>query len=458
MLGIDDTTRKWWILVAMGAVWGLVLLDEIVVAVALPTIRDDLAMAEVAAHWVVSIYLLVFTVFAAAGGRLGDMTGFKSTLALGAVLFGLASLGCGFADSGASLIASRGVEGLGAAMLFPATLSVVMLVFPKEQRGMAIGVLAAVGTVFMAAGPLVGGFLTEVLSWRWIFWINVPIVLACALLLSIAWIDLPRQERRSAFDTVGLATLVVGLSLLVYAIMEGESLGWTQAAILASLIGGVVLLALFVWLEARRDDPLIEIDLFRSAEFSACTLIILVSQYGKISLFVFGALYLHDELGMSPLTTGLALMVAVWAFPFLSAPAGRLADKYGSRRLLLSGLSVATVGILWLGFAVAWDSYVWLLPGFILWGLGMPFCYSPTLRTMANAAPLDKQGQTSGIGITARILGGTLGMAVGSTLLLMTGDFAAVFVTTAATVAAGVVFGWFAIERLEAEPVRADRV
>jgi EmrB/QacA subfamily drug resistance transporter len=453
VLGINEATRKWWILIAMGAVAGLMMLDETVVAVALPTMRDDLTMSEVASHWVISAYFLVFTVFAAAGGKIGDMAGFRGVTLTGATLFGLASLACGFADSGAMLIAARVFQGLGAALIFPATVAMVTIVFPKEQRGMAIGVLAAIGTSFLALGPLIGGFLTEIMSWPWIFWINVPVVVAIVAIVLIAWADPPRREVRSRLDHGGLASSVIGLALLVFAIMEGASLGWTQAVILASLAGGVALLALFVWLETRREDPLIEVDLFRSAEFSACTLVLLIGQFSKITLIVYGALYLQDDLSMAPLTAGLALLVAVAAFPFMSPVVGRLADRYGARRLVLGGLSVATLGMLWLGIAVAWDSYVLLLPGLILWGLGMPFCYAPTLRTMANAVPQEKQGQTSGIGITARLLGGTLGMAVSSTLLVMTGYFAVVFIATACVMAAAVLFGWLAIERRPKEAV-----
>jgi len=452
MAGINEATRKWWILTAMGAVAGLIMLDETVVAVALPTMRHDLQMSQVASHWVISAYFLIFTVFAAAGGRLGDMAGFRSVSLVGATLFGLASLACGAADSGSILIAARVVQGFGAALIFPATVAMVTIVFPKEQRGMAIGVLAAVGTSFLALGPLVGGFLTEILSWHWIFWINVPIVAAIVAVVLVAWVDVPRQAERARIDHGGLATLVIGLVLFIFAIMEGASWGWTNGIVLACLAGGVVFLVLFAWLETRRDDPLIEVDLFRSAEFSACTLVLLIGQFSKIALVVYGALYLQKDLGMAPLTAGLALLVAVAAFPFMSAPVGRLADKYGARRPVLGGLSLATLGMLWLGLSVAWDNYVLLLPGLVLWGLGMPFCYAPTMRTMANAVPQEKQGQTSGVGITARLLGGTLGMAVSSTLLVMTGYFTVVFVVTALVMAAVVLFGWFTIEPQDGEP------
>jgi EmrB/QacA subfamily drug resistance transporter len=451
MPAINEATRKWWILAAMGGVAGLIMLDETVVAVALPTIRHDLGMSQVAAHWVISAYFLLFTVFAAAGGKLGDVAGFRTLLLVGSSVFGLASLACGFAEGGGLLIAARAAQGIGAALIFPATIAMVTIAFPKEQRGMAIGTLAAVGTMFLALGPLVGGFLTEIVSWRWIFWINVPIVLAIVAIVLVAWVDLPREGERARFDAVGLVALVAGLAMVVFAIMQGAVWGWTQTSIVALLAGGIVLMALFTLVEARRDKPLIDVDLFRIASFSACTLVLFVGQFSKIALIVFAALYLQSSVGMSPLDAGLALLVAVAAFPFLSPLVGRMADKFGARRPVLGGLALATLGTFWIGVVLAWDSYVLMLPGLIMWGLGMPFCYAPTMRAMANAVPQDKQGQIGGIVITARLLGGTFGMAIGSTLLATTGTFTVVFLATAGLMLAAVAVGYAAIETGEGE-------
>ena len=447
MLPVNDTNRKWWILVAMGAVAGLIMLDETVVGVALPTVRQDLGMSQVAAHWVVSAYFLVFTAFAAAAGKLGDYLGFRNVLLAGAAVFGLASLACGFAESGAFLIAARAVQGLGAAVIFPATVAMTTIVFPQDQRGMAIGILAAIGTTFLAVGPLVGGFLTEIISWHWIFWINVPIVALTILIVLVAWVDLPRESERPPFDTGGLVVLVVGLGMLIYAIMQAGTWGWTDGIVVAFLVVGFAALALFVVVEIRRDAPLIEVDLFRYPSFSACSLMLFVGQFAKITVVVFGALYLQQKLGMSPLTAGLALLASVAAFPVMSAPVGRLADKHGARRLVLAGLSVATLSMAWLGLAADWDSYLWLLPGLVLWGGGMSFCYAPVLRAMANSVPPEKHGQTSGIGVSDRLLGGTVSMSVCGTLLVTTGSFQVVFFVTAALMAFVVVFGWFAMER-----------
>ena len=445
MLGINDTNRRWWILIAVSAIPGLILLDETVVGVALPTIRQDLGMSETAAHWVISVYFLAMTAFAAAFGKIGDIVGFDKLLYIGAALFAGASLAAGFADSGAVLIAARAVEGLAAAIIFPGVIAMIAVVFPPEQRGMAIGTMASVGTIFMVGGPLIGGFLTEIISWRWIFWINVPIVAAIALVIALAWVAPQRKAETSRFDYSGLVTLITSMTLIVFAVMQGGSWGWGNPIILTCLIVGLAVLAVFIIIENRRDAPLLEVDLFRIGEFSACTLLMFVGQYTKITVVIFGALYLQQKLGMSPLTAGFALLAAVAGFPFLSAPAGRSADKHGARKPVLLGLGLATLAMAWIVVAAIWDDYLLLLPGFLLWGIGMPFCYSPALRAMANAVPQEKQGQAGGVSITGRLVGGTVSVALGSTLLVATGSFQLVFLTTTVIMAAVWLAAWRAI-------------
>lgn len=438
--------RKWWILIAMGTVGGLFLLDETVVGVALPSMRRDLGMSQTLSHWVISAYFLVFTAFAAVSGKMGDRIGFRNVVLIGGIAFGVASLACGFAESGAVLIAARAVQGFGAAVLFPATIAMVTIVFPVEQRGMAIGVFASITTSFLFVGPAVGGVLTEFVSWQWIFWINVPLVVAIIVIVLIAWVDLPRDPERPRLDYGGLVTLVAGLSMIVFAVMQGASWGWMRAVIVGLLLGGVVAFVLFVIIENRTAEPLIEVDLFRSVSFSASTLVLFTGQYSKLSIVVFGALYLQDALGMSPLMAGLAILVPVAGFPFLSGPCGKISDRYGARKPVLAGLTVATVAMVWIGATASWDSYWWLLPGFIGWGVGMPFCYVPVLRLVANSVSKEKQGQASGIAATSRLVGGTFGVSISSTLLVGASSFAAVFLVTAAIMFLTLVFGVMAIE------------
>ncbi|MEM6463892.1 MAG: MFS transporter [Pseudomonadota bacterium] len=453
MSGITDQNRKWWILISMAACAGLIMLDETVVGVALPTLQRDLGMSRLASHWVISIYMLVFAAAAAASGRIGDRIGFSILLPVGAGLFGVGSLACGFATNGALLITARAVQGLGAAIIFPSTVAMIMIVFPKEQRGTAMGTLAAIGTVFLALGPLIGGVLTELVTWRWIFWINIPIVAIAAV---IALVALPRDsedKKSESFDTSGLVTMVGGLTLLVFAVMQGPAMGWTSWFIVGSFCGGVILLVVFVVLESRFAEPLINVELFRQASFSSCSLILFTGQFAKISLVVFGAMYLQQKIGMSPFTAGLALLVAVVAFPFLSLPVGRMADKLGARSLVLSGQGIATVAMFWIMLSTGWDRYWVIMPGLLIWGIGMSFIYAPVLRALANSVPKEKQGQVGGIGVTFRLLGGTVSAAVGSTLLLTTDSFQIVFLVTGLLMLLAWAFGWFAILH---EPTKPD--
>jgi MFS family permease len=183
----ENNRRKWWILAAMCGVMGMLLLDETVVAVALPAIRGDLAMSVVASHWVINAYLLVFAGLTAFSGKLGDIFGERALLIVGVTIFGLASAACGLVSDDVGLISARAVQGVGAAIIFPVSLAMITIVFPPEQRGSALGIQGATGTVFLALGPLVGGFLVHVFSWRWIFWINPPIVIVIALVVYLTW-------------------------------------------------------------------------------------------------------------------------------------------------------------------------------------------------------------------------------------------------------------------------------
>ncbi|HMB77159.1 MAG TPA: MFS transporter [Kiloniellaceae bacterium] len=437
--------RRWWILLALALAGGLIMLDETVVGVALPALQGDLGLSQVAAHWVINAYMLVFAALVAAGGRLGDLVGWGRLFPIGKAVFGLASLGAGFADGLAGLIIARILQGLGAAAIFPGTIAMVMVMFTPQERGKALGLLVAVATSFLALGPMVGGFLTELVSWRWIFWINLPVAATALLVAMAAWTAPPRRAARTAFDWTGLLWLVTGLSLLVFGLMQGTAWGWRAPAVIAPLLCGLASLGIFFRLELRRDEPLIAVALFRNASFSSCATMLLAGQFSKIALVVFGALYLQRDLAMSPLEAGLALLPSVAAFPLLSASVGHLSDRLPVRRLVLSGLTLASAAMLWIAVAATWKSYLLLLPGLLLWGGGMVFCYAPTMRAMADSVAPEMQGQCSGIGVTARLLGGTLGVALCGGLLTATGGFQPLFFATAAVMLLSLLFGVFSL-------------
>jgi EmrB/QacA subfamily drug resistance transporter len=444
---ISDENRKWWILAAMGAILGIILLDETVVGVALATIQRDLEMTEVASHWVVNAYMLVLAGLAAGAGKLGDITGHRTVMIAGLIIFGLASIACGLAGSSAWLITARGIQGVGAAIIFPSSLAMLTIAFPENQRGLAIGIYGAIGTVFLALGPFVGGLLTDFLSWRWIFWINIPIVLAVGLIVAAAWIEPPREGAPERIDRTGFILLVVGISLLIFATMNGPDWGWSDPLIAPLLIAGVGSMVAFVAVERRKKAPLIDVRLFASPTFFGCNLVIFAAQFTKMAVFVFGALYLQDALGMSPLIAGFALLPTVAPQPFTAPLAGRAADRFGARLPSLGGLVLMFAGLAAVGIVMSWNSYALIFPGLLAWGVSMAFMFVPPQRAVMNAVPPAMRGQAGGIAMSSQLIGATIGMAVCSTLFSMTGDFQVVFLANAAITLLVMITAWLTIER-----------
>lgn len=446
---VTDANRKWWVLIAMGASLGLVLLDETVVGVALPTLKQQLGMSTTTTHWVVSAYLLAFGGFCAAGGKLLDILHFKIVLPIALGIFALGSLAAGFAEDSIELIGARALQGLGAAGILPATLAATSISFPKEQRGMALGILAAAGLVFLGAGPLVGGAIVHFTSWRWIFWINVPIVMLIALAFLTTWKPLRPKKQRPDLDLGGLTTLITGLTMLVLAIMQGDTWGWDSPVILALFAGSAATFFLLIRIERRHPTPLIDVELFTIPTVTAYNLVVFAIQYSKMAIVVFVALYLQYRLNMNPLMTGLALLAAVGISPFTAPPIGWLTDKRGPRRTALLGLSCATLAMLWIGVTSDWHSYLLMLPGLVLWGAAIPACYTPSITAIMNAVPIEEHGQASGVIVTVRLLGSNAGMAVSSMLYVTTDSFQVVFLSATLVMAVILLFGWFVIEHEE---------
>jgi len=446
MLEIDDSNRKWWILAAMGGGLGVIILDETVVGVALPTIQRDLGLSLIRAHWVVNAYLLVLAGLVAAGGRLGDIFGLKRLTVAAFAVFGLASTASGFATDGTWLIAARAIQGIGGAVIFPASMAMIGIVFPAEQRGMALGIYGAIGTVFLALGPLLGGAFTEFLSWRWVFWINPFIAAAIIAVVLAAWVDPPRRDEATKLDARGLAALVVGLGLVVYAIMEGSDLGWTAPIIWVPLIVGAISLIVFVAVERRVSMPLIEVDLFRNPSFTVCNLVVFMAQFTKVAVFIFVALYFQHDIGMSAFIAGLALLAAVIPEPFLAIPSGRFADRYGARKPTLIGIAMTAAALIWIGIAAPWQNYLVLVIPLVAWGLAQPLVFVPTLRAVMNTVPSEKQGEAGGIALSAQLLGGTVGMTLCSAVFAATSRYWIVFIVAGVVAAVVLLLGWRWIE------------
>ena len=452
---VDAEKRKWWILVAMGMVLGITVLDETVVGMALPTIRSELELSTASAHWAVNAYLLVFTGFVIVGGRLGDSLGHGEFFQFGVALFAAASLLAGLAPDGIWLISARALQGLGVAIVFPASFAMITAVFPQNERGRAFGIATTVAGVFMAMGPLVGGFFSEFLSWRWIFWINLPIMAAIALVVWAAW---PKPDERprlghalspAALDYPGLVTLVAGLCALVIALMQGEEWGWGAPVTLSLLLGGTLAIALFVLLEARRPRPLVDLELFRNATFDGAILVFFAFQFNKMAVFVFVALYLQEVVKMNATAAGLLVLLAVVPALLSSAPAGRLADRWGSRRPALAGLLVNGAALAVIGALAPLARYDLMILPLVVWGATLPFLAVSARRAVMQAVPPAQHGQAGGINLTVQMLGGTLGVALCGAIYAATGDFRLVFLASGAQAGLMLIVAWFSLDRHE---------
>jgi len=428
MIGVNDENRKWWVLAAMGGILALIVLDETVVGVALPTIQKELGMSQVNSHWIVNAYFLVFTVLAAAAGKMGDIFGYRGLLLGALAIFGLSSIACGFSETGPALITARAFQGLGAAVVFPFTVAMITAVFAPEQRGRAFGIQTAIGGFFISMGPLMGGYFTDVLSWRWIFWINIPVVLIVAVIVITAWKEPKKQYKEgssgfSQIDFKGLVAMILAMTALVIAIMEVPDYGWHNPFIIAGLCSGTVILVVFIVIELKIKQPLIDLALFSLPTFSVMNMVVFMGEFGKIAMIIFGAQFLQQTLDMTPLMAGIAMIPAVLPSLFASLLAGSFSDRFDARRISLIGLSLNAGAMIWLAVFVQHKSYVLLIPAFIAWGCALPFQFVSTRRAIVNAVPQEKLGQSGGLTMTAQLLGGTVSMAVCGTIYATTGQF-----------------------------------
>jgi EmrB/QacA subfamily drug resistance transporter len=409
-------SRKRLTLVATILGSSIAILDSSVVSVALPSIQRSLGGGLAGQQWVSNAYLLTLGSLILLGGSLGDIFGERRIFALGVGGFGMASLLCAIAPSIGLLIAFRAVQGIAGALLTPSSLAVIVATFPERERGPAIGAWTAWGTVAGALGPLVAGLILNVASWRWIFVINLPLVIACLwLILSAVPATSPSNTSRR-IDVVGAVLCVLGLGGAVFALIEQPRLGWSNPAVGGSLIGGVLTFAAFLIYESRASDPMLRLDLFKSRNFAVGNVETL-ALYGGLSAFSFFlVLYLQQVAGYSPLEAGLALLPESIVMFALSSRFGTLADRLGPRLFMGAGPLIAGAGILMLlNFGVRVDYVTQLLPGLLLFSLGLSVTVAPL--TAAILAGVDQREAGIGSAINnavARVAGLIATVAIGA--------------------------------------------
>jgi EmrB/QacA subfamily drug resistance transporter len=409
---ITDDNRKWWTLGAMCFALFMIMLDNTVVNVALPSIQRDLDASIAGLEWTVNGYTLSFAVLLATGGRLGDIFGRRRMFIAGVVIFAASSATAGLAPDATALVLSRVAQGVGAALMMPGTLSIITDAFPPEERGKAMGTWAGVSALALAVGPVVGGFLTEHVSWRAIFYLNIPVAIGAVAATLFAVRESRDTSVGKEVDYAGVAVLTVGLTALVLALVEGNAWGWASPEILGLLALTAIALPAFVWVENRVAAPMVQFDLLSDRNFLASVTVALIITFAMMGVFFFLALYLQNILGYSPLEAGVRFLPSTLMIVAVAPVAGRLSDRFGPRWLIGIGLTLVAASLfVFSGLAVD-STYLDLLPGFMLLGIGIAMTMSPMTSAAMNAVAVQKAGLASGILSMFRMVGGSLGIAV----------------------------------------------
>jgi EmrB/QacA subfamily drug resistance transporter len=412
------STNPWVILVLICLAQFMVVLDATIVNVALPSIQSDLNLSEANLQWIVNAYALVFGGFLLLGGRAGDLLGRKRLFLLGLVIFTSASLLDGLSVSSGMLIASRALQGFGAALISPAALSIISTTFAEgKERSRALGVWAAIAIGGSAVGLILGGILTQAFSWPWIFFVNVPVGIA-AFVLSLRLIPESKDEHAArGFDVAGASTVTGGLMSLVFAIVKAETDGWTSPITLGFFALSTVLLVSFVLIEMRSKAPLVRLSIFRIRSLTTANVVMFLVASGMFAMFFFNTLYIQRVLGYGPLEAGLAFLPFTAGIMVSAGLASQFAPKVGVRPVAAVGMIVSSAGMLLLTQLPVDGTYVAnVLPALLLTSLGMGAVFMPLTLIATTGLDDSDQGLASGLFNTSQQIGGALGLAILSTL------------------------------------------
>ncbi len=414
----SHAVNPWLVLVLVCLAQFMVILDATIVNVALPSIQADLGISESSLQWIVNAYALLFGGFLLLGGRAGDLIGRKRVFLAGLVVFTAASLLCGLANGETWLIVARGTQGLGAALVSPAALSIVTTTFREgAERTKALGVWAAIAVGGGAVGLVVGGMLVEWLSWPWIFFVNVPVGIA-AFFFSLRYVPESKDEHaHKSFDVAGATAVTGGLVALVYGIVRSAESGWGSAEVLGFLALAIVLLVAFVVIESRSAEPLVRLSIFSVKTVRAGNVAMFVVAAGLFAMFFFNTLYVQRVLGFSPVQAGFAFVPFTAGVIIGAGLSQRLVPALGAREVPVIGAALGAVGLLTFLRLTPDSSYVTdLLPGIMLVSVGMGLVFVPITLIATSGVPVDDAGLASGLFNTSQQIGGALGLAVLSTL------------------------------------------
>ena len=415
-------SRRTWTLVLVSVGLFMVVLDNLVVNVALPSIHHDFGASIQALEWTVNGYVLAYAVFLLTGAALGDRLGRKRMFIAGITIFTLASAASALAPSVGALIAARALQGLGAAISTPLTLTLLAEAFPPERRGLAIGVWSGISGIAVALGPLVGGAVTQAASWHWIFWLNVPIG---AVLVPLARARLSESFGEAGkLDLVGLGLASTGLLGIVYGLVRSQSIGWIHPEVLVTIGLGTALIAAFIAYELRTEEPMLPMRFFRERAFAVTNVVSLAMYFGMFGSIFFLSQFLQSVLGNTPLQAGVKLLVWTGATMVTAPLAGFFSERYGSRLFMVAGLSLQALGLGWLASqASLTQSYSSMVIPFILAGSGMALVFAPSANAVLASVRTIEAGKASGATNAIRELGGVLGISVLATVFTGSGAY-----------------------------------
>jgi EmrB/QacA subfamily drug resistance transporter len=402
--------RKWWTLIAVCTGTFMLLLDITVVNVALPDIQQSLHSSFADLQWVVDAYALTLAAFLLTAGVVGDMYGRRGVFAVGLIVFSASSLVCGVSTSPLMLNLARGAQGVGGAIMFATSLALIAQAFAGRERGTAFGIYGAVVGGAVAIGPLLGGAITSGIGWRWIFFVNIPIGVV-AVALTLAKVQDSKDPTPRRIDWIGFLSFSVSLFLLVFALVQGNEKGWSSPTIVSLLVGSAVLMAIFLIAEWRRDDPMLDLDLFKRPAMVGVSIAAFTLSASIFAMFLYLTLYLQEVLGYSPLAAGIRFL-PVTMLAFLVAPvAGKLTVRVHARYLLGLGLFLVAVGCELMSHVEATSSWTVLLPGFITAGIGVGITNPVLASATVSVVPPERSGMASGSSSTFRQVGISTGIA-----------------------------------------------
>jgi EmrB/QacA subfamily drug resistance transporter len=413
---------RWTLAIASLALF-MVVLDNLIVTVALPSIREDLGATLQQLEWTINAYTLAFAVSLIPGAAIGDRFGRKRTFIGALALFTASSAAAALAPSTGALIAARAAQGVGGAVVAPLTLTLLAEAFPPAKRGAALGIWSGVSGMGIALGPLVGGAVVDGLSWQWIFWINVPLGLA---LLPLA-AGLLRESRGPArrLDLPGLALVATGLFGIVFGLVRGQAEGWGSALIVSSLAAGVALLAAFVAWERRTAQPMLPLDLFAKRAFAVTNGVSFFMYFGTFGSIFLITQFVQLVMGYEPFDAGVRMLVWTGATAITSPISGILAERYGPRAFMAAGLALQAAALAWLAMAAGVDSTNSdLAAPFAIAGIGMGLVFAPSASALLSVVSPQRAGQASGTNNAIREVGGVFGVAIVSTIFASNGSFA----------------------------------